>query len=289
MTKETIGCAFCNLIVPDEPNKFEIKTANGIWEFERDAKYVDAKAAISVGKCAITYLVFRKVDIGSSRSAAMDTAVDEMLAVSLGASYLIGLTAAPAKDLPMSAVKFLAYGDHYPRPRAMGEGTQMTTSLEDFVKNLEIFVSAYPSLERSEKARLLIHHWLDGVAFWSLEDLTLSTSTILEVIAATAETVSAASGNKLQYFVPRLDFAARRYGLPPLPADFRNMRNDLVHQGRLSGTKFQNKDKIDCAQAISEALAWIDMYICAAFGLKVPASPRFRTHDLVNANAFSLE
>ena len=289
MTSETIGFRVCNLFVPEEPAKFEVRTPRGVWEFERNADYASAKTAIEDGKCAITYLAFRECDTSGGRSAALDAAIEESLAISLGASYLTGLTVSPVQDLPMSAVQFLQYGDHYPRPRAMGTGRQMTTCVTDFIAYMEIFIPQYPALEQSEKARLLIHHWLDALAFWSLEDLTLGCATMLEIIAATAGNNSVATGNRRRIFTDRLNFAAQTFNLPPLSADFRDMRNDLVHQGRLSATKFPNKDRVDCAQAIAQALIWIDQYICAAFTLTPPNPPRFATGDFVGANAFSLD
>jgi hypothetical protein len=99
-----------------------------------------------------------------------------------------------------------------------------------------------------------------------MEDLCLSVATLLEIIAATARDTAAASGVNKKHFADRIDYAAQRFSLPNLGSDFRNMRNDLVHGGTLSGTKLANKTVEQCAFAVTEALAWIDDYIHAVLG-----------------------
>ena len=39
------------------------------------------------------------------------------------------------------------------------------------------------------------------------------------------------------------------------------MRNDIVHEGKLSASNFSNKTKHDCAQVTADLLNWIDKYI----------------------------
>jgi hypothetical protein len=288
MPDEYLGHRLCNLIVPEEPEVFVLPTPSGEWEFARDGNYAESKRAIQEGKCAGTYAISRSVDVSHGRAAALDVAFEELLPICLGASFLTGLTVRPFQDLMHSAVQFLQIGSHFPRERSMGQGWAMAATLVDFVADLEIFVREYPALEQSEKARLLIHHWLDALAYWSLEDLTLSATTMLEIIAATAERVAAAAGTPRTTFVTRINYAADRFGLQHLPAEFRMMRNDLVHEGHLSGTRFPNKTEIECAQAAAGALDWIDRYICAIFGLGTPRSIRFGMNAFVGINAFSL-
>ncbi len=171
----------------------------------------------------------------------------------------------------------------------MGPANPVIMDSNDFRERLEAFVANFPTSEQNEKARLLVHHWLDALACWSLEDLVLSAATMLEIFAATAERVSVAAGSgKLQYFTPRIDYAATRYGMTPLGNDFRNMRNDLVHDGHLSGKKFPNKDLAACAAATSEALNWIDEYMHNALNLGTPSRQRFDATTFQSLNAFSL-
>ncbi|MEW4468967.1 hypothetical protein AB1K62_14165 [Parasphingorhabdus sp. JC815] len=139
-----------------------------------------------------------------------------------------------------------------------------------------------------ENIRLVAHHFLDALAFWSLEDLVLSTTTILEIIAITAKRVADAQGRTINDFTPRLAFAASRFNLPNLPPDFRKMRNDLVHEGTLSGQRFPNKDASACGVVVAEALDWIDAYVFTAMGLDKPTLPRFIPEGFQGANSFSL-
>lgn len=286
MALEQLGARFCNLVPPNDPNNFDLTTSSGTWQFAQEPNYNDHKSAIENGQIGATYVVTLDIDTSTSRDSRIGAAIDEMLAISLGASYLTGMTVAPFQDLPFSVVKFLQYGDHFPRPRAMGFGWPLFDTLDQFVKELGVFVEAYQPLERSHNARLLIHHWLDSLAFWSLEDLTLSASTILEIISATAQRSGGAGVNT---FNKGLEHAASQYSLPQLSRNFRNMRNDLVHEGHLSGSNFPNKDIIACAQAAASALEWIDVYICKVFGLTLPRLTRFGPNTFVNINAFSLD
>ncbi|MBN9358069.1 MAG: hypothetical protein J0I15_16585 [Herbaspirillum huttiense] len=79
----------------------------------------------------------------------------------------------------------------------------------------------------------------------------------------------AETGKKLSYFDGMIS-ASNRYGISPLTQDYKNMRNDIVHEGVLSGSNFVGKDKAECAAVISSALNWIDAYVCAI--LKVDTS-----------------
>ena len=116
----------------------------------------------------------------------------------------------------------------------------------------------------------------------------LSTTTILEIVAATAKDIAAAQGTNLATFNPRMAYAASRFSLPSLPADFRKMRNDLVHEGLLSGTRFPGKTANDCGRAVAEALDWIDEYLFAALGLGSVPTARFSKENFRGANSFSL-
>lgn len=84
----------------------------------------------------------------------------------------------------------------------------------------------------------------------------------------------AESDQKMDYF-PGMQAASTRYGIAPLAPDYKKMRNDLVHEGRLSGTNFSNKTKQECAIVIADTLNWIDLYVCAVLCLGTPY-PRWK-------------
>jgi hypothetical protein len=289
MSTAFLGFRLSNLLVPDDAQNFAIRIGPRTWEFDREPDFAARKTAIEQGKCHETYVVEVHVDTGNGRVAALDTALEELLVISLGLSYVSQLSVAPTRSLPASEVSFVQPGDHFPRPRAMVGGNWAANNLPEFVDVVEAFARDYAQYEQLEKTRLLVHHWLDGMACWSMEDLVLSTATTLEIIAATAGTVAATTGQTLTKFNPRLAYAATRFSLPPLSSAFRNMRNDLVHQGQLSITNFANKDRDDCAQASADALNWVDQYMHRALGLGSVRRTRFASRDFFSLNFFSLD
>ena len=90
-------------------------------------------------------------------------------------------------------------------------------------------------------------------------------------------------------FAARIGFAAKRFGLPSLNPGFRAMRNDLVHEGTLSGSTFPSATSEACAALAAHALNWIDLYLHAAFDLGRPRTECFHGHTFDGVNAFSLE
>lgn len=287
---EHLGFRLCNLIIPGEPQKLSLTTPTGTWELQQEPKYAALKNAIAEGQIAETYSISTSVVIGAAgRSAALDAAFEQLLPICLAATYLTGMSVAATRALPFSGISFVQVGPHFPRPRAVAGAALVVTDEAMFRDHAEAFVRNYPTTSRSEKSRLLVHHMLDGQACWSLEDLCLSTATLLEIIAATAEAAAAAVGLQKNKFADRIDYAAQRFGLPSVSTDFRKMRNDLVHEGTLSGTRFANKNADDCAAAAAAALQWIDQYIHAALGLGSVAVNRFPSSAYKGLNAFSLD
>jgi hypothetical protein len=283
-----MGHRLTNLIIPGEPDQFTIHTPAGEWVFKKSPNYENCKDAINKGQIAETYTIECAGTYTGSRAAAVDRVDAELIPICLGASYLTALSVAPSRSLAGSDVSFIQVGPHFPRPRAMGDGFQSATDTAMFVRNIEAFVSAYPNLGGTEKIRLISHHFLDALGFWSIEDLVLSTTTILEIIAITGKTIAAAQGQTIRDFTPRMLFSANRFKLPALPADFRKMRNDLVHEGTLSGTNFPGRNPDQCGKAAAEALDWIDQYIFAALGMGQPGRARFVAKPFRGVNTFSL-
>lgn len=76
--------------------------------------------------------------------------------------------------------------------------------------------------------------------------------------------------------------ASRRYSIPPLGSDYKNMRNDIVHEGLLSGSNFPAKTKADCAAVVSDALNWLDSYVLAVIqkSNSLTNLPRWKGADL---------
>lgn len=287
MSTRFIGFGLCNLFVPEEPTEFALDTAVGTWTFRRFGGYEEWKDEIlQRGACGRTYRATTTVDTSGGRTAALEASFDELLPICLGASYLTGMSVGPDPGVLGSEVSFLQVGPHFPRPRGMGPGRPAAGSLAEFKADLGTFVARYRRVEKEEKARVLIQHWLDAQSFWSLEDIVLSTTTLLEVIAATAER---ASPVRLGSVAERLVCAAKRFSLRELDPDFRKMRNDLVQEGTLSGSKFPNSNSVACAELAASALNWIDLYLHATFGLGSPRRERFERHAFAGVSAFSFD
>lgn len=120
-----------------------------------------------------------------------------------------------------------------------------------------------------------------------MEDLYLSATTLLQVIVATEAT---AQGKRELNFFDGLKDAALRKRLRPLPLGrvFTNMRNELVHDGRLIGTRFAGPDKQACATVVADVLNWFDEYMHAALSLGSVCKTRFRAADFITLNAHSI-
>lgn len=180
-----LGFFICNLIIPGEPDTLDISTPAGVWTLGKYADYTKSKAAIANGQCADTNYI--EMNIPLVPSAKADAALEQLTPIVLAASYAVGLVATISKATLGSEVKILQTSHQWPRARAVDRGSPVVTSTAEFKALVESFVAAYPSTGQTEKALLLVHHWLDALACWSLEDLYLSATTLLQIIVATEE------------------------------------------------------------------------------------------------------
>jgi len=278
-----IGYRLVNFVPPGTAQTLHLNTPCGTWTFSKDAKFNDAQEAMGKGQCAETYIIDHPVSMKDG-AAACDEAVNEMTPILLAASYFLGLSVTANRSVPFSEMMILRPSDHWPRERAMGAATPSVDSDTALIGQMELFVRAWKLAGQAEKALLLVHHWLDALACWSFEDMYLSATTLLQVVAATEET---RQGKSLS-FLQGVTGASNRFGVAPLSADFKNMRNDLVHDGTLSGTRFSGKTLLDCAQVAADTFNWIDRYLYAALGLGAVGMVRFKQSSFINLNAYSL-
>jgi hypothetical protein len=272
-----------NLLIPTEPKLVELTVPSGIWRLEQFPDYGKSKAAIAEGKCAHTY--YLENAIGLVPSSLADQAIDEMTPILLGASYATGLAVTVIQSTNGSEFGLMQRSEHWPRDRAIDMASPVIQTAAEFKEIVERFVAAWPNAGRSEKARLLVHHWLDALACWSLEDLYLSATTLLQIIVATE---AARQGLTQLPFYPGVEAAARAMGIRVLSDDFKNMRNELIHDGQLIGHRFAGPDKTACAAVAVDVLNWIDEYIHKALNLGTVRKTRFRNIDLANLNAYSI-
>src|SRR4051812_32015163 len=94
--------------------------------------------------------------------------------------------------------------------------------------------------------------------------------------------------SRMSPFFQGVTEASNRFGIPVLSTDFRDMRNDLIHDGTLSGHRFIGKTVADCRIVASDVVNWIDAYVHAAFGLGAVRRVRFDAHSFDGLNAYSL-
>lgn len=106
----------------------------------------------------------------------------------LAASYAVGLVATISKATMSSEVKFMQTNYQRPRTSAIDRGSPVVTNPHEFKARVDKFFAAYPSSGQLERALLLIHHWFDALACWSLEDFYLSATTLSQIIVTTEET-----------------------------------------------------------------------------------------------------
>lgn len=279
-----IGFWVVNLLIPGEPDKCIINTASGGWRLEKYADYLKSKHAIYNGQCAHTYAIENDISMDDGATAC-DSSFEEMTPLLLGASYLTGLSVTVKQSLPYSDISIIQPSDHWPRERGMGKGNPCVTNQCEFIESLEKFVSTWPSVARREKILILIHHWLDALGCWSFEDFYLSATTLLQIIAATEKDITGSSN--LSYF-QAIQSASVRVGITSLNRDFKDMRNNLIHEGKLIGGRFTGRDLEACSIVAADVMNWFDEYLHAVMNLGPVKRKRFSKGDFMSLNAYSL-
>lgn len=281
-----IGFRAINLLIPGDPQSVAIAGQHGDWTLTRAANFaVGQNAILNLHQGAETYDAEHPISMAAG-AAVFDPMVGEMLPLCLGAAYATGHSVTTRRALPGSEVQFLQVGPRFPRERSWPGTGPVVNDEHEFKALLDAFLVGYRAVGQTEKVRLLVHHWLDSLSCWSLEDLYLSATTVLQTIAATEKRKAPIAHRPSFYKYVRA--AAVRYGLPVLSHDFKDMRNDLIHDGTLSGTTFQNKSADDGRAVAIVVLNWIDRYLHAALGLGPVRKNRFDPHSLDSLNAYSL-
>lgn len=273
-----------NLLIPEDPDELNIHALSGKWELSKLAKYDESKSAISNGQCAHTYAIENVVSMDDG-TAAYDANFDEMTPILLGASYISGLSVTAKSSLPHSDVMLVQPSDHWPRERAMGAGNQCVTSSQEFTEVIESFVSSWPSKVYKEKILILIHHFIDALGCWSFEDFYLSATTLLQIIAATEKKMT--GNSNLSYF-DAVNSASQRVGITSLTRDFKDMRNNLIHEGKLLGGLFAGADIVACSVVAADLMNWFDEYVHSVMSLGPVKRKRYSKQDFMSLNAYSI-
>jgi hypothetical protein len=248
-------------LMSDETS-FTIPGAVGAWEFNRRGDYASILAQMQRGQCAPTFYAGNAAITHATSDADFMVATGELIDACLVISFLTSTCVTPKGSTQASDAQFVELGDHFIRPRAIAGFPALTigTSLGDY------FSRGMPSLSpqfQSRRMRLFLSHWISGLTCFSMEDLFLSVGVQMDIVK---QCEIAATGGPLDYY-PGMVAASQRFGIAPLSQDYKAMRNCIVHEGVLSGSKFPNRTKAQCADVIADTLNWIDRYVAAALSL----------------------
>lgn len=241
---------------------FSVPGAVGRWDFHRRDDYESLLDLENKGQCALTYYSSNETVTAQTSDADFILATDELIDACLLLSFFTASCVTPSSSTPQSDCMFVNMGDAFIRPRAIRgfEQLQLTSSYHQFFSN---GMSAIRSTMAPRQLRLFLSHWISGLTCFSLEDLFLAIGVQMDIVK---QCEIARTGFSKNYF-QGMESASTHYGIPMLGSDYKNMRNDIVHSGKLSDRNFPNKGKNDCAMVIAETLNWIDKYVCAVLGI----------------------
>ncbi len=258
-------------------SSFEITSSVGVWQFERFSGYDEQLQYLDEGMCANTYYATLDSVGPHSSDVEFGAACYDLIDACLVLSFLSARCVTPSGSTAQSEIKFLALGDNFIRPRSIVGFPEIA------VPSMASFFSDWKTLGRhayrDRTLRRQLCHWLSGLTCFSLEDIYLACGVQMDVVKQCERRASRNSG--LTYFQGMLS-ASTRYGISPLSDDYKKMRNDIVHEGVLSGTNFPAKNKADCASVIADTLNWLDSYVLAVIGNVgiVSGLPRWTGSDL---------
>lgn len=271
-----IEFTIANLIT--EENSFEVQCDSGFWKFEKHSKYLEHKKAIEDGMCGITFFASNDNVTPNTTDDDFELACDEIIDICLLLSFIDSKSVVPVGTTPQSDILFFQLGDDFLRCRSiLGIPKLQVHSLADFFSDWSSKI--YP-MYKSRKLRLQLSHWLSGQTCFTLEDVYLLVGVQMDMIkqAEMAET-----GNDLTYFQGMIN-ASNRFSINQLSNDYKSMRNDILHEGVLSGSNFRNKTKLECSNVIADTLNWLDNYILSVISKNntINNLPRWIGNDLSN-------
>ena len=264
-----------DLLVQDR--EFKVPSAVGVWKFERKDNYIELLNKKKKGQCATTFYAYNDSITSNSSDEDFTKAIDELIDICLVLSFLIGKCVTPVGSTPQSDIQFVQLGDKFIRARAIDgfPSLNLTCDLNTlFSSGTATLLSGFTA----RRMELFLSHWISGLTCFTLEDMFLSVGVQMDIVK---QCEIQASGQSLHYF-QGMTSASTRYGINPLSQDYKNMRNDIVHEGKLSAIKFPNKVKADCAKVLADTLNWIDEYTSKVIKINgyVTSYDRWRPGDI---------
>ncbi len=236
--------------------RFEIPSSIGMWVFKRSQKYNELLDEMKQGKCAHTFFAYNEAVGHTTSNNDFELSTNELIDICLLLSFITGKCVTPNASTQQSDIQFIQKGDKFIRPRAI-YGFPILQIRKDLNAIFSIGANNLFSNFSSRRMELFLAHWISGLTCFTLEDMFLSISVQMDIIK---QCEIKAAGRDLDYFSGMLE-ASKRFYITSLSNDYKNMRNDIVHEGKLSAVKFAGKSKSDCAQVIADTLNWIDEYV----------------------------
>ncbi len=266
-------------------NEFNVPSQFGVWNLRKVQSYDEIVSTRQSGQSATTFVAVNE-DVNPKISFEdFDKTVHDLLDICLIFSFCTGKCVTPNGNLAGSDILYVEFGDHFLCCRSI-EGIPQVNFLTSFSDMLQNGVQALDLKMPIDQIRLFIAYWLNGITCYSIEDLYLGICVMMDIV----KQCEINDLKKDLTFFKGMEAASNRFGLPKLPHDFTKMRNDLVHEGKLSGSKFQNKSKSDCVTIIAVVLNWLDMYFGKILNIDahIDLGNRFNEHNIGGLPSFSL-
>jgi hypothetical protein len=266
-----------DLIVDDQ--KFDIPSTIGTWSFEKKQNYGDLINKMEDGQCASTFYAYNSSISQTSSDSEFSNATDDLIRICLLLSFITGKCVTPVGTTLQSDIQFIQMGDKFIRSRAIYGFPSLPLVCDMNTLFSSGVVNIFSDFTQ-RRMELFLSHWVSGLTCFTLEDLFLSIGVQMDIVK---QCEINAVGHDLHYF-QGMEEASNRFSIPKLNFDYKNMRNDIVHEGKLSAVKFSGKSKSECADVVANTLNWIDEYIAkvSKINTNFSAFSRWRTVDIEN-------
>jgi|GEM_PF-1370692 len=256
---------------------FSVPGVSGEWTFSRRSNYQDLIGNTERGQVVGTFYVSNPdFSMATNDQLSIDLS-DDLVDICLVLSFLNARCVTVMGTTEGSDGMILQLDDKYLTPRSIvGFDKLWNPDFSDLFADWQTVIRpAY----RQRGLRLQLSHWLSGLTCFTLEDLYLSAGVQMDMVKQ--QEIAAGAGAGLTYF-QGMQSASSRYGIAALSHDATKMRNDLLHEGKLSGTNFHSKTKSECAKVIAETMSWLDSYVLKILGFegKLHGAPRWKPRVL---------
>lgn len=256
-----IGFNIADLVT--EQKEFDIPSSLGKWNFKKSDNYDRIISAMEEGQCGNTFTVYHSKENAPLDSDQFRNCCNEIINACLILSFITAKCVTVSGAAPFSDQTFIQLGDHFLRSRAI-RGFKEIESQHSYNQIFSVGISTLGENMKTRNLRIFLSHWISGLTCFTIEDLFLASCVQMDIVK---QCELQPTESKLNYFDGMVR-ASSRYGISPLSHDFKNMRNDLVHEGTLSGRNNPNKSKSDCALIVADVLNWIDEYVLKVLSLE---------------------